>query len=341
MKFHISLLVLIFFPGILLSQNQSVSELFSKKEPLKAKLSIGIKEVKGEESDTVYTNSMLSYKTNDSGPWDSIKISVRARGEFRRKECYYPPLRIKMKKKDSNGTVFEGNKSLKLVMPCRPVKDNSLILREYLCYKMFEPVSKYTFSVRLVDLDFTDDKGKKSKAAQFIGFFIEDDDIVARRHDGKVIEGLNLHPKALEDSNAIRHDMFQYMIANTDWSTTFLHNAKLIQLNESKKYVPLTYDFDMAGFVDAPYAVVNPTLGIASVRDRVYRGFCRSEDITQAIRKEYLAKEGEILGAMKELENSFDGKEYAGLIKYMNDFFDTFKDDGKFKSSIIDKCRTK
>ena len=54
--------------------------------------------------------------------------------------------------------------------------------------------------------------------------------------------------------------MFQYMIANTDWSTTFLHNAKLIQLNDTKKYIPLAYDFDMAGFVDAPYAVADPSL---------------------------------------------------------------------------------
>jgi hypothetical protein len=131
------------------------------------------------------------------------------------------------------------------------------------------------------------------------------------------------------------------MVANTDWSTTFLHNAKLIQLNDTKKYIPLTYDFDMSGFVDAPYAVVDASLGISSVRERLFRGFCRSDDVVQAIRAEYIQKEPEIMGAIKGLESSFSPKEYDSIVKYMDDFFETFKSDAKFKSSITDKCRTK
>jgi hypothetical protein len=269
-----------------------------------------------------------------------MKVEVRARGEFRRKECYYPPLRLKMKKKDSKGTLFEGNKSLKLVMPCRQVKDDGLILREFMCYKMFEAVSEYTFETRLLNIQFTDENSKKVVDVQFKGFFIEDDDVVAKRHDGKVSE-VNLHPKALEDKNALRHDMFQYMIANTDWSTTFQHNAKLIQLTESKKYIPLTYDFDMSGFVDAPYAVADATLGISSVRERLYRGFCRDEAVTQEVRQEYVSQEAAIMAAAKQYESLFPAKEFAGIEKYLAEFFDTFKDDAKFKRDIIDKCRTK
>ena len=134
--------------------------------------------------------------------------------------------------------------------------------------------------------------------------------------------------------------MFQYMVANTDWSTTFLHNAKVIQLNESKKYIPLAYDFDMAGFVSAPYATANETLGISSVRERLYRGFCRSEDVMQAIRQEYISKEQTIRDVIKRYENSFEPKEFASIMKYMDDFFITFKSDSRFKNSITDKCRT-
>jgi hypothetical protein len=130
------------------------------------------------------------------------------------------------------------------------------------------------------------------------------------------------------------------MVANTDWSTTFLHNAKLIQLDDSKKYIPLTYDFDMAGFVNAPYAVPNETLGIASVRDRLYRGFCRPEEVMQAIRKEYIDKEKDIMGVIKRYESSFEPKEFNNIMKYMDEFFATFKSDAKFKAQIIDKCRT-
>lgn len=338
MKHFRLILMLILIPGFLFSQKKEVAALFLDEKPLDIRLSIAIKEVKAIESDTVYTNYMMHYKNGDQ--WDSIKIQVRARGNFRRKECYYPPLRVKMKKDDAKGTVFEGSRSLKLVLPCKQVKENSLIMKEYLCYQMYEPISQYTFNTRLANIVFTDLNNKKVNKVNFMGFFIEDDDVVAKRHKGKVVEDLKLHPKALQDSNSVRHDMFQFMVANTDWSTTFLHNAKVIQLNESKKYIPLAYDFDMSGFVNAPYASPNETLGIASVRDRLYRGFCRSNEVMQAIRIEYLEKEPAINDILKSYESSFEPKEFASMKKYMADFFEIYKNDAKFKANIVDKCRT-
>ena len=338
MKSYRLFLMLIFIPSVLFSQKADITELFLDETPLEIKLSIAIKDIKAIASDTVYTPYMMHYKKGNG--WDSIKIEVRARGNYRRKECYYPPLRVKIKKGDAKGTPFEGNKSLKLVLPCKQVKENSLIMKEYICYQMYEPITKYTFNTRLANILFTDQNNKKVKDVPIMGFFIEDDDIVAKRHKGKVVEGLNLHPKTLQDSNSVRHDMFQYMVANTDWSTTFLHNAKVIQLDESKKYIPLTYDFDMAGFVNAPYATPNETLGIASVRERLYRGFCRPE-VMQAIRAEYISKEKEIMDVVKRYESSFEPKEYASIVKYMDEFFATFKSDSKFKYNITDKCRTK
>lgn len=340
MKHSFLLVLVLCVPSFLFSQ-QETSQLFKDEVPIDLKFTIGVKDIKGIKNDTVYTKSVLYYKAQQATVWDSIEVEMRARGDFRRKECYYPPLRIKIKKKDANGTVFEGNKSLKLVMPCRQVKDNDLILKEFLCYKIYEPVSKYVFKTRLVNVDFSDNNNRKVSGAQFLGFLIEDDDVVAKRHGGKVVENLKLHPKALDDSSALRHDLFQYMIANTDWSTTFLHNAKLIQLDATKKFIPLTYDFDMAGFVDAPYAVVDPSLGVESVRDRVYRGFCRSDAATQAIRAEFIQHEGDILAAIKKYEQSFSPKSFSGILKYTEEFFATIKSDSKFKASITDKCRTK
>ena len=338
MKLSTLLFTLIFVPGFVLAQDMDVTKLFLDESPLEIKLSIAIKDVKAITSDTVYTPYIMMFKVGDV--WDSIKVEVRARGEFRRKECYYPPLRVKIKKGAAKGTIFEGNKSLKLVMPCKQVKDNMLIMKEYICYQMDEPTTKYTFNTRLVNLEFSDLNNKKVTGVKFQGFFIEDDDIVAERHKGKIVEDLKLHPKALQDSNSVRHDIFQYMVANTDWSTTFLHNAKLIQLDESKKYIPLAYDFDMSGFVNAPYATVNETLGISSVTDRLYRGFCRDPNVIQAIRAEYVGNEQVIMDIVKRYEKDFDAKTYSGMVKYMQEFFTTMKSDGKFKAAILDKCRT-
>jgi hypothetical protein len=113
----------------------------------------------------------------------------------------------------------------------------------------------------------------------------------------------------------------------------------VIQLKDTKKYIPLAYDFDMAGFVNAPYSSVNDQLGIASVRERLYRGFCRPEELFQAIRKEYIAKESAIKDKMKQSESDFDPKEFAAMMKYMDEFFNTLKNDKSFKAEIVSKCR--
>lgn len=320
------------------AQSNDITPLFSQEKPLDIKLRFSVKDVKAIKVDTVYTASVLHFKTGDS--WDSIKVDIRARGNFRRANCYFPPLRVKIKKDDAKGTVFEGNKSLKLVLPCKSAKEGNLIYREYVCYQMYEPITKYTFNTRLVNISFTDLSNKKMVNVAVPGFFIEDDDIVAKRHNGEVVER-KINPLMLADSMSVRHDIFQYMIGNTDWSTAFGHNAKLIQLNSNRKLIPLTYDFDMAGFVDAPYAEVNETLGIASVKDRLYRGFCRPEPLVQAIRQEYIANEKAIMGAIEVNQSLFDPKEYVGMTKFMGDFFNTLKDNGKFKSNVIDVCRTK
>jgi hypothetical protein len=333
------ILSFLLLPGLVQGQKHEVTALFQEEKSLDIKLTIPVKNVKAITNDTTYTLAMMHFKTGDS--WDSIAISVRARGNFRRKECYYPPLRVKIRKEDGRGTIFEGNKSLKLVLPCKQAKDNALIMKEYVAYQMYEPITKYTFNTRLVTIEFADVAAKKLKPTLITGFFIEDDDLVAKRHDGKVVEDLKLHPKFLEPTNSQRHDLFQYMIGNTDWSTTFLHNAKVIQLKESKEYIPLAYDFDMAGFVDAPYAQVNAELGIANVKERLFRGFCRSEETFQKVRSEYIANEVAIKEAITRYQSEFEPREFNAMVKYIDEFFATIKSDKRFKAEIIDKCRTK
>ena len=338
MKNLFILILYIATTGSLHAQNNGLTPLFSEEKPIDIKLRFSVKDVKAIKVDSIYTASVLHYKSGDK--WDSIKIDIRARGNFRRANCYFPPLRVKIDKKDAKGTPFEGNKSLKLVLPCKSAKEGNLIFREYVCYQMYEPITKYTFNTRLANISFTDLSNKKMVNVAVPGFFIEDDDLVAKRHNGEVIER-KVNPLALADSVSLRHDFFQYMIGNTDWSTAFGHNAKLIQLNATRKLIPLTYDFDMAGFVDAPYAEVNETLGIASVKERLYRGFCRPEPLVQAIRQEYISNEKAIMGAIETNQSLFDPKEYAGMTKFMGEFFNTMKDNGKFKTSVIDVCRTK
>jgi len=322
------------------AQKPDVTLLFRDQKPLDLKLRVSIKDIKKKTNDSTYLPSVFLVK-NEQGGWDSIKISVRARGIFRRKNCYFSPIRVKIAKSNAKGTVMEGNKNLKLVMPCQNNDGkNALVMREFVCYKMFEKITPYYFNTRLARLDFTEDDGKKVKDFQLTAFLIEDDDLVAKRHHAKVMENLNLHPLGLNDTSALRHDFFQLMIANTDWSTTFLHNAKVI-FQEPRKYIPLAYDFDMSGLVNPPYAVVNTDLGISNVRDRLYRGFCRKEPVTQFVRKEFINNEATLLAVVDSYKSEFSAHDFTDMKEYLGEFFAILKSDSRFKSMILEGCRKK
>jgi hypothetical protein len=249
-------------------------------------------------------------------------------------------MKVKIKKGDAKGTIFEGNKSLKLVLPCR-LGDayDELIMKEYLCYKFYEPVTPYAFNTRLLDIAISDNGRKSEKAYQVKGFFIEDDKLVANRFNGKVVDTKNIHMRQLHDTTMLKHDFFEFMIANTDWSNTGQHNNQII-VTGSGKYIPVPYDFDMAGFVDAPYATVSETLGIESVRDRLYRGYCQDEGVTQFVRREYVNAKPSILKVFDVNESYFTAKKLTEMKSYILEFFDIMENDASFNNKITRSCRS-
>ena len=190
--------ILTFLGGLIigsscLAQKESITPLFAHQEPIVLKLNFSIKEVKKIKSDTIYTPSFMHYKT-EQGNWDSLKIGLRARGNFRRANCSFPPLRLKIKKADYEKTPFAGNRNLKLVIPCQSQKSYSdLVVKELMCYKIYEAISTYHFNTRFADLTLIDGKGKQAKTYTLASFFIEDDDLVAKRFKGKIADKTKIH----------------------------------------------------------------------------------------------------------------------------------------------------
>ena len=323
----------------LAAQESKQAILFSSQQPLSIRLDVSLNKIRKDTDDSTYLPIVVHYKTPE-GQWDSIPSSVRTRGHFRKKHCFFPPLRIKFKKKDTDGTVFEGTKSLKLVMPCQSVQtSNDLILKEFLCYQLYEAASPYVFSTRLVDITLND-QGKNIKTHQLQGIFIEDDDAAAKRYNAKVIEPAKFDPLRFQDTSSLRLDFFQYMIANTDFSTQFLHNIKAIQTTNGH-FMPIAYDFDMSGVVNAPYATYDEKLGIKSVRERIYKGYCRDEKVAQAVREDYINREQSIIAVIDTFDKFFEPKEIEGLKKYLNEFFVTIKSDRAYGERLIGKCRSR
>jgi len=314
--------------------------LFQSKEAINVRITGSIKSIKKKSNDSTLVTGKFQYA---QGPdqWVTVPVQARVRGNYRLKNCYFPPLKLKFNKKNVESTLFAGNKALKLVFPCQTSSGkNRLVRNEYLCYQFYQILSPYYFRTRLAHLDVTEISRKKPRTYDLLSFFVEDNSMVAKRSQGKIVETKGINPAAFDEKQSVRNDFFQYMIGNADWSAVFQHNSNTMFVNG--KYVPLSYDFDMSGFVNAGYARDNPpTLGTGDPRERVYRGFCKSKPAMEEIRKEFLEKESALHAVIDEHAAHFSKNELDDMHGYLDEFFRILKSDDRFKDSILDLCRTK
>ncbi|MBT8303750.1 MAG: hypothetical protein KJP09_04705 [Bacteroidia bacterium] len=308
---------------------------------MNVKMSYSFKEIKKETNDTTFVYTDVSYETPD-GSWLNFETRLRRRGNYRLKNCYFPPIKFKAKKKKVEGTIFEGNKTLKMVMPCLMQKDNNdNVVKEYLAYKLYELISPYHFKTRLMNLALTEQRGNKVREHKVKAFFIEDDKQVAKRFDARVYKRNN-HPLNHDPVESVRNAVFMYMIGNTDFSQTYQHNMQIIFVGTS--IIPLPFDFDMSGLVNSSYAVVSQIkgqdLGLSSVKERMYRGFVRDEAVFYQVRQEYIDLKPEIIKLLDDHAKYFDNpKEFSSAKEYILSCYNVLANKERFKKEIIDRAR--
>ncbi len=345
--------LLYLFPALLISQfyaqddsnklQESLSELFRNEEMMHIAIRYSNKDIKKDTNDSTFIYTQLKFE-DENLKWDSLEVRLRKRGNFRLKNCYFAPIKLKTSKKEAKETPFEGHKSLKLVLPCLIQRDmNDNIIKEYLAYKLYEIISPYHFKTKLVQLDFEEIKNKNIKVHELKSFFVEDDKHMAKRLGGKVLDH-KTHPLNHMPMESVRNSFFQFMIGNTDYSNAYHHNTKLIFVDGH--IIPVPYDFDMAGMVNTSYATVsqimNEKLDIEDVRQRMYRGFQRDLSIFDKVRMEFLVKKPAILNELQKCEVLFENeKEYTTTVEYIEEFFDILADDKKFQREIVEMARTK
>ena len=197
-----------------------------------------------------------------------LPVSLSVRGITRRKKdiCAFPPLRVEFTEKPGPASLFKGQKRLKLVTHCqRAANYQQYVLLEYAAYRLYRALTPESFNVRLARIDYT---GKDGQALTTrLGFFIEDVDDVAKRNGQERLRGVRrISASQLDAAAAARFAVFQYMISNLDWAMTAgpagmdcCHNSRLMgakgTTGATTGLIPVPYDFDYAGLVNAPYAV--------------------------------------------------------------------------------------
>lgn len=280
---------------------------------------------------------------SDSAGEDTVEIplQVRTRGGFRLRPgtCSFPNLRLDFDRTPAAvGTPFAGQNAVKLVAHCRDTdvyEQNMLV--EYAAYRLYNLLSDVSFRVRLARITYRDHNGRTKPLTRH-AFLIENVNQLAARFGGISLEVRGADPLLLDPAASTRVELFQYMIGNTDFSVVNFHNAELIRMPDGS-YHPVPYDFDFSGLVDAPYAAPSAIFDTRSVRERIYRGFCRPGLDMDALFTEFLARRRAFERVFRDLPQ-LDRRHADRAVGYLEEFFDILDSPSARRSRIERRCRT-
>ena len=296
-----------------------------------------------EESQARYPGTLTVAGTSDALP-----IQLAQRGITRRKSdvCQFPPLRVTFTQPPAASSLFAGQRRLKLVTHCRAAENfQQFLLMEYAAYRLYNQLTPRSFRTRLAKIDYVDDGGRPITSR--VGFFIEDIDDVARRNgmrEAKV--GPRIPVTRLSPGDAGRVGVFEYMIGNLDWAMqagppgdNCCHNNLLIGENGSAAttLVPVPYDWDFSGLVDAPYASAPDSIAVSSVRQRRYRGFCRHNGEARAAIAASRAMQAPLMATFASVPG-MDPKTIRKATAYLGGFFADIATDASAEAKLLKTC---
>jgi len=318
--------------------------LFECDQPLAFVLELPVKTLLRDAEDRPLLDGRLSY-TDASGVQHSLDVRVTTRGHSRLAICSFPPLSIMFHPVQLQGTVFAGQDKLKIVTQCRRGGRYLEYLREeYGIYRAFGALQDVAFRVRLLDITFRDSEGRRKDDVQ-AAFFIESDDEVAARTGLRPVKERRIDAGQLDPRRANVYELFQFMIANTDWSLLkgpgdedCCHNGKVLGAPGAESgWIVLPYDFDQAGLIGTPYALPDERLGIRSVRQRLYRGRCEytrylDENVELFNARRRAIEEALAAGGLSEKTR----RSQAG---YLDQFYEILNTPRRLERDVIAQCR--
>lgn len=297
-------------------------KLFKTQSPIEATITTNLKEFIGERDSTKLArhNGALTYKDED-GATVSLPVVVRARGHFRRmaKTCDFPPLWLDVQKGAPKGNIFSSAGRVKITTNCRPKNQEyeQYVLQELFLYRAYNTLTDTSLRTRLARITYKDSAGRIPDVTSW-AFFIENHESLAKRVGSKLLTATgalfdDLVPDALGFVG-----VWEYFIGNTDWGISSQHNILLMQ-DTVGRIVPVAYDFDWSGSVDARYAFPDGRFKLNSVTTRLYRGECRDEKGFAPVLARFTEKRAAIDSIFATLPQLAPDK-----VKKMRSYYDEF-----------------
>jgi hypothetical protein len=314
--------------------------LFASLEPFEVVITADFKAVQRDrnvDSKKLYPGTLAIVKDGAAGK--PIPIQLRTRGNVRRNPrlCEFAPLRLEFPKDGVKGTIFEGQGAVKLGTHCQSEGVyQQYMLKEYLANRLHNVLTPRSIRARLARVTYADTDTSK-KPFMKPGIFYEDADDMAKRVESRQLPVPRQMFQYLDQASLMFMSLFNYMIGNTDCSILVLHNVVMLDDAKGVRH-PVPYDFDYSGFVGAHYAVPGKGLGLLSVRDRMYRGPCKTEaEFNQALQP-FREKQAELLALPASLPDLEDGQR-KNAEKYLNEFFELINKPDKVKKVFVTDCK--
>lgn len=281
-----------------------------------------------------YQEGKLSFR-NAAGELVRLDVKLRARGNVRKEVCVYPPIKIKLPKKQLSELGFDpAFKDLKLALSCQESKQyQECLAREALAYHLYEIVHPIHLKTKVVNIEGRE--GDKEKFS-FYALLIEDEEEFAARLNSRVLGQGIVRVNVLNRDAYLKMCFFQYMIANVDWSVAHKHNLEFVQSPGFEKAVPVPYDFDYAGFIGTHYAVPAPTLPIKDVNERYFLGFYVTEEEAMQTAAYFRYLKEDILQCCARFP-LLDERGHASAERYLSKFFEVIEDEKRIKREFVNK----
>ena len=262
----------------------------------------------------------------------TVPLRVRTRGIYRLAHCEVPPIRLRFSEREVRGTPFDSLGRPKLVSPCHGDHlDEQYLLHEYALYRIYQLFTPMAFRARLLRVTWEDSTGRARPVTRY-AFVTEDPERLAQRLGGAIDRSTGTSLGRLDRTGTLTMGLFQYLIANTDWSAPALHNILLVR-TDTLHAVP--YDFDWSGVINARYAVPSKVLHIHTVRERQYRGLCQLADKLAPVLARFVALKDSIEAVYRAVPG-LDPREVAQALRYFDDFYRAAADPARFEHRIVE-----
>jgi hypothetical protein len=320
--------------------------LFADDSLLEVRIEAPITTLMDVRPDVAYLDGSFTYAEPD-GSTRKLSLKLRTRGNYRRdpSHCSFAPIRLNFVKSELKGTLFEGQDKLKLVTHCRTIEGitfEQVVAREYFAYRLLHEITSISYAVRMFDITYVDTES--GKETHRLGFVIEDDKAVAKRNGLRVVKLERVAPEDLDPRRQNLVHLFSYLIANTEYSFVnpepgkeCCHNIDVLSATGGPPYLPLPFDFDFAGIVNAPYAQPNPRYPIRIVRTRFYKGVCSNNALLPESIELLLAREDAIRQLIEET-GFLSPKSQRSIENMVDKFYAIIADPGAIAEYLTGKC---